>query len=310
MIPETASITALVPYFGGKRSMAQAIVEELGKHAAYWEPFCGSMATLMAKPVSAHETVCDLYGDLTNLAMVVASDACAVLYDRLVRTLCNEALFLAAKERVAEDWENVPASPREVQDVHVERAYWYFVAAWVGRSGCAGTRRVNYQMAVRWTPGGGAGGVRFASATDSLPWFHQRLRNVLILRRSAFDVLPRIEDLPTVAIYADPPYLMNTRGAGRKSGPGGGGSNYLYDFKAEDHVRLAEELRRFKKARVVVSYYADPALEELYPGWTVVDHCRQKNLHVQNRRGAGLCEAPEVLLLNGPSYAKREGLFA
>jgi len=59
-----------------------------------------------------------------------------------------------------------------------------------------------------------------------------------------------------------------------------------------------------------VSYYDAPELAELYPAWTVRKCYRQKNLHVQNRRAEGKCEAPEVLLLNGPSFsAAQDTLF-
>ncbi len=309
---EKPPITAIAPWFGSKRGLGDRIVEQLGPHNYFLDPMCGSMSILFAKPPSSIETVCDLHGDLTNLAMVLASDACAVLYDRLARTLDAEEIFRAAKRRVEEDWEDVPADPGAVGAAHVERAYWYFLAAWAGRNGCAGTRRVNYQMAVRWTNRGGSGATRLASAIDSVPWFHTRLRGVLILHRSVFDVLPKIEDAAGVAIYADPPYLMHTRSMGRKA-LRGSGSHYLHDFTPADHARLAAELRRFRKARVVVSYYADPLLADLYPGWTQVDCTMNKNLHVQNRKGSTKCDAPEVLLLNGPSYAagdmKESGLF-
>ncbi|HUX00596.1 MAG TPA: DNA adenine methylase [Phycisphaerae bacterium] len=304
-------ITAIAPWFGGKRGLAGTVVEELGVHSAYWEPFCGSCAILFAKPPSSHETVIDLHGDLTNLAMVIASDQCGRLVEGLRHTLCCENLFRTAKQFLEADDTCPPASPQLVGPSHVARAYWYFVIAWVGRNGVAGTRRVNYQMAVRWTPGGGHGGQRFASAVDSLPWWHRRLRRVLILNRDAFEVIPRIEDVPGVAVYCDPPYFMDTRGTGRQRGPSGGGSNYLHDFAEADHARLATELARFSRARVVVSYYDSPALAELYPpgGWTKRAVYRPKNLHVQNRRGSSKCTAPEVLLLNGPSYAMGDDLF-
>ncbi len=35
-------VRALAPWFGGKRTMAPAIVAELGPHTQYFEPFCGS----------------------------------------------------------------------------------------------------------------------------------------------------------------------------------------------------------------------------------------------------------------------------
>ena len=62
-------IGAIAPWFGSKRSMAPIIVSELGPHSAYWEPFCGSMAVLMAKPPCIMETVNDLHADLINLAI-------------------------------------------------------------------------------------------------------------------------------------------------------------------------------------------------------------------------------------------------
>lgn len=298
-------IGALAPWFGGKRNLAAEIVAELGAHSAYWEPFCGSSAVLFAKPESAMETVNDLHGDLTNLLRVVASDACFGLYERLLRTGCAEVLFDEAKQRIA------VAGPGDEPDA--DRAYWYFLVSWMGRNGTAGTRRINYQMAVRWTANGGHGPRRFASVVESLPWFHRRLRNVLVLRRDAFEVLAKIEDAPGTALYVDPPYLMETRGLGRRGGRDGG-SAYKHDLSAGDHERLRDALSRFLKSRVVVSYYDSPKVRDLYGRWTVRQVYRMKNLHVQNRRGASKTLAPELLILNGPSLAaadmEESGLFA
>ncbi len=283
-------IGAVSPWFGGKRSLAPTIIEELGKHRAYWEPACGSMAVLLAKEPSSHETVNDLHGDIVNLARVIQSDAAVALYDRLQRTLMAEPLVQEAGKYMA--------TPYESDTIDSDRAYWYFVASWAGRNGVAGTKRTNYQMAVRWTAGGGSGAVRFRSAVESLPWWHRRLQSVEILRRDLFQVLPRIADAEGTVIYLDPPYL---KGGGRS-----GSQDYLYEFGGGDHSNLAKELCRFEKARVVVSYYDDPQLNDLYPGWTKRLVYRQKNLHVQNRRGSQKYTAPEVLLINGESYATGE----
>ncbi len=116
-------------------------------------------------------------------------------------------------------------------------------------------------------------------------------------------MLPKIDDAPGVAIYADPPYLAETIGA----------SKYVHDFTVADHAKLAEQLRRFTAARVVVSYYASPKLAVLYPGWTQIDCSRHKHLHVQNKRGSTRSEAPEVLLVNGSAFESAklaEDLFA
>lgn len=42
-------VGALLPYYGGKRTLAPRIVAELGRHRAYWEPFMGSLAVLDAE---------------------------------------------------------------------------------------------------------------------------------------------------------------------------------------------------------------------------------------------------------------------
>ena len=196
----------------------------------------------------------------------------------------------------------VPDSPGQVNVFHVERAYWYFVVSWMGRNGVSGTKRDNYQMAKRWTVGGGGGAVRFRSAVESIPPWHERLKKIEIYRMNGFDLLAKLEDHPGLAIYCDPPYFKYGAKAGR-----GPKDSYEHDFGPEDHTRLAESLNRFKEARIVLSYYADDRLAELYPSekWTHRDMTMRKNLTQSNRRGtARNVEAPEVLLINGPSFAE------
>jgi DNA adenine methylase len=302
---------AIAPWFGGKRTLAPVIVEELGKHRAYWEPFCGSMAVLLAKDPCQQETVCDLHADLTNLARVLAGpETSQGLYKMLQRLLCAEELFEGSRRYLAYNSE-----PGDEPDVM--RAFHYFAFSWLGRNGLAGTHRaLTSALALRYTPGGGSPTVRFASAVDSIPAWHERLRRVLILRRNAFDILPELPDDEDVAIYADPPYLLDTRSAGASKEQG---SKYVHDFEPglpaepsglfgggeekrpkDPHERLAKILRRFKKARVVISYYDSPRLLELYPGWVIRHLEANKNIASQNRRDQdGRTEAPEVLVLNG-----------
>jgi DNA adenine methylase len=55
------------PYFGGKRSVASGIWERLGTPAQYIEPFCGSLAVLLAAPKpAALEVVNDGSGFIAN----------------------------------------------------------------------------------------------------------------------------------------------------------------------------------------------------------------------------------------------------
>lgn len=289
--PSTMKIGALAPWFGGKRTLAPEIIRELGPHSSFWEPMVGGFALILNKPRASHETVNDLHGDVINLARVVQDDdAGPWLFERLQRTVLAEP-FLAEC-----DWQVRYSEPPDTVDPG--RAYAFFVSSWGGRNGECGLEKSERgrTVAVRWSASGGAAGVRFKAAVDSIPAWWERLRSVLILRRDAFEVIEQIKDDAKTAIYLDPPYLEKS-------------DRYLHDFEnnggnglmPDDHQRLADSLSRFRRARVVVSYYAHPRLAALYPGWTVIDCSRAKNLSGQS---GGASVAPEVLIVNGPSYAE------
>ncbi len=277
---------AIAPWFGGKRTLAPVIVEALGAHKSYIEPFCGSMAVLMAKEPAGYETVNDLHGDLVNLAWCLQHPRLAEdLYERMGRTLVCEGLM--------EEWRAVVDQPIDTAGgADVDRAHAYLALAWMGRNGTSGLERQNFQIAVRWTPTGGSATTRFRSATESIPAWHERLRNVVILRRDGFKVIQSVADRADTAIYCDPPYLRDTRS--------GSNSDYLHDFKEPEHLMLRDLLARFERTRVVISYYDSPSLRELYGGgrWRIISVEASKMLSRQNRRGAADDAAPEVLIVN------------
>ncbi len=246
-------IKALAPWFGSKRNLAPTIVKLMGEHRVYWEPFCGSMAVLLAKPPCEMETVNDLHGDLINLAKVIQDKELGFqLYDKLSRTLYAEQLFREAKERWISG-DGIYGAP------DIDRAYDYFVASWMGINGFSGTKRNNYQFALRWCVGGGQGATRWMNVVGSVPAWHKRIQNVVIINRDAFKILENIKDETGVAIYIDPPYFIFDKG-----------SKYTHDFEDENHVELRDLLDRFKKARVIVSYYDHPKVEMLYMGWNKI----------------------------------------
>jgi DNA adenine methylase len=289
-------VTAIAPWFGSKRTLAPVIVAELGPHHTYFEPFCGSMAVLLSKPKVRMEAVNDLHGDLVNLARVIQHPVLgAMLYRRCRRTLMCEQTFREAAER----WK-ARGIPPAADEPDLERACDFFYTSWVGRNGVVGTQSFNQGFAARYTPGGGHGGTRWQSAVSSIPAWRERLRDVTVLNRDGFELIEKISDEDGVAVYCDPPYIVK-------------GAEYVHDFDAGDHDRLALLLSRFVRARIVVSYYDHPRLAELYPvskGWTVVEKPVTKAMVCGNGRGGGAVVAPEVLLINGESVTERGGLFA
>ena len=285
-------VNAVVPLYGSKRQMAATIVDALGPHTAYLAPFVGSCAVEFVKPPCRMEVLNDLSGKLINLIRVVQRDELAPsLFDRLARTVFCEELYrdsvakLAAGDAGGLPWAVYDDLPSlEWAYPSLEWAYHYFVASWMGRNGLAGTTlELKSGFCVRYTSGGGDPAQRFRQAVESLPGWWARLRNCTILRRDGIELCERFEDRAGSVVYADPPYLSKQ-------------ATYTHDFTEDDHKRLAAALCRFRETRVVVSYYADSRLAELYPGWRVIPVAVRKNLAVR----AGNEPAPEVLLVNQP----------
>lgn len=284
-------ITALAPWMGSKRQLAPRIVEALGDHNAYFEPFCGSCAVLFAKPAVKHEVVNDLNRDLSNVSAVLQSRPLASdLLGRLHFTIASEELYRESRSAVLE--------PYAGRLGNVERAYHALVTWWLGRNGMAGTRKSRTSFSARFTKRGGSGGVRFRSMIQSVPMWVRRLEKVDVLNRDAFEVIEKIADEAKTAIYCDPPYIEKS-------------AEYEHDFEGADHERLAELLSRFRKTRVVVSYYPDPRLDTLYPSerWQRQEIIVTKNIRNTNTRGSFGRKATEVLLINQPT-SQNQGLLS
>lgn len=291
----SAPITALVPWYGSKRTMAPKIVEVLGKHKGYLEPMAGSMAVLFAKPRAALEMVNDLHGDLINLARVVASARWVELVKMAEQTLTCAAFCHEFKTALDATPATVAPSVLEVDNCHLERAWQYLTVSWLARNGISGLATTESSPARRWTVNGSSTGSRWTGVAQSIPDWHERLRGVLIDSLDAFSILEKVDDSPEWTIYLDPPYFRK-------------GATYLHDFNPSDHSRLAEALKRFRKTRVVISYYDEPEIRQLYGGWWFHECPMNKNLASQSRRDAAAkVTAPEILIVNQP--AKPAGLF-
>lgn len=270
----------LVSWYGSKAEMAEAIIDYLGPHRAYYEIFAGSMAVLLSKPAAPHEHVNDLHGDLINLARVVASDDAYALFERCTRTLACETLFREARQRVIEAADRSP----------LDRAYDFLLYSSIGTQGRNGTGNTAHGWEFQCPPVNTAS-TRWESVVKSIPAWYERLRHVTISSMDVFDLLTQIEDRPDVAIYADPPYVYGT--VDRR---------YLHDFAPEDHERLAIGLGRFASAKVVVSYYDHPLVRDLYGDaarWQIIDASKRKSMS----RTASTAEkrnvvSPEILILN------------
>lgn len=217
--------------------MAPKIAELLPAHDHYVEPFAGSLAVLLAKEPVGWETVNDLDGDLVNFWRV--------LRDRPEEL--ERAAMLTPHSR--EEYE----TSKTLEGDDLERARRVWVRLTQGRSNSmkpTGWRfRADASMGTSLPDYVDAYARRLHGAAD-------RMRRVSVENRDAIAMIEQYGSEHTVCIYADPPYLGSTRA-----------SNYAHEMLEDDlHVQLAEALRGCK-ASVVLSGYASPLYEELYPGW-------------------------------------------
>lgn len=256
------------PYFGGKGTLAPWIVSLLPEHGHYVEPYCGSLAVLLAKPPSRMETVNDL-----DHALMVFWRVLRERPDDLARVCAltphSRAEFEAAYEETGCD------------DLELARRIW--VRLTQSRSGTL--RRSGWRHYV--APG------QCISMPDYLDGYRdrlapvaERLMKVSLESRPALEVIASYGSRPDVLLYVDPPYVGSTRGWG---------NNYRVEMKTEaEHRELAAALWDCSAA-VVLSGYPSPLYDELYEGW----HREQLGASTGNGR-SGEQDRVEVLWSNRP----------
>lgn len=272
----------ICPGFGSKRELAPQIVAHFGPHDQYWEGFGFSLAVLMAKPECRHEVVSEKNTDVANLIRCLSrTDDALNLYHRTVTHPVSESQFRSAAERVS------LCKFDENRHDPIQRAFDFLLVSWQGPSGLAGTTR-KPRFAVRNTTSGGTVAARWKAVAESIPAWHERLRNVEFRCRDAFELIEAMPDREGTVGYMDPPYTHDSRSAG----------SYLFDFTDSDHERLAAALGRFKKSKVVVSLYDSADANRLYDGWHKVQLSAPRKMKHVTGGTQDRVEAGEVLFIN------------
>jgi len=223
-------------YYGGKMTLAPQIAQLLPAHDHYVEPFAGSLAVLLAKEPSQAETVNDLDGDLVNFWKVLRDQPEAL------ERLAALTPYSRAEYEISKSLDGA---------TDLERARRILVRLNQGRS--------NSMQPHGWRSGRKGSpsmGHQFKNRAARITPTAERIAAVVIENRDAIEMIRDYGREPSVCVYADPPYLGSTRA-----------SNYRHEMLEDDlHVKLADALRNCK-ASVVLSGYASPLYEELYPGW-------------------------------------------
>lgn len=263
-----------IKWHGGKFNLAKRIIELFPPRAKnpnapadndsgwvhYVEPYFGGGQVLFANdPEGISEVANDLNGRLTNFWRVLAHDEFfGELQRRMEATPFSEREYGRAASHkcwTGHDWQD---EQRTMPCVDCAEAF--FIHCRQSMSGRMDsfapltrnrTRRGMSEQASAWL-----------NSIEGLPSAHARLKRVVILNKPALEVIKQ-QDGPRTLVYADPPYLHETRVTT---------GEYEHEMTEADHAALLNVLGDIK-GRFILSGYPSGLYEaaELRNGWRHVD---------------------------------------
>lgn len=232
---------AVFKYPGSKWSIASWIIDHFPQHHSYLEPFFGSGAVLFTKQRSPIETVNDLDGDVVNLFDWIRKDP---------ERLAQEIYWTPYARQV---YDNAAAAYRTETD-SFRRAVYFLTKMMMGHGFRTNEIKVGWKNDIQGREAAYAA-KGWCDTPERIKADAERLRGVQIENRSAAEVISRF-NFPNVLIYADPPYLLNTRY----------GKQYKCEMTAEDHADLLDLLKAHK-GPVLLSGYDSDLYNDALRGW-------------------------------------------
>lgn len=265
-------------YFGGKLSTAKQIVAMLPQHEHYVEPFCGSLAVLLAKTRSRMETVSDLDGELVNFWRVLRDQPAAL------ERLCALTPHSRAEQAASYDLNGAG---------DLERARRVWVTLTQGRSGLRRRTGWRYYIDPRGSHSSMAGYV--SAYVERLYPAAERIAGVSLECKPALDLIEAYGRHAGNLLYCDPPYLGSLRTWG---------SSYQHELRTEEEHRDLASALSTARAAVVLSGYPSALYDDLYDGW------HRTEIPAFNGNAAGGRERTEVLWSNRPFPVMQADLFS
>lgn len=245
-------------------------------HKSYLEPFFGSGAVFFNKPPSTYETINDLDGLVVNF-FKVCRDWPEELASAVYFTPFARDEFLSVQEA---------AAGKEIQLTGdaIEDARRFLVRCCQG-FGSKLSDRVGWKNTKQ--PVGPYNARIWDKMPEAILTATSRLKNAQIENTDAIQLIQDYRN-PDTLIYADPPYLGNTRNGKRM---------YRREMmESEKHISLLLALKQHT-GPVIISGYDNQLYDEYLTGW-------RKEYHIGRSNAGG--KRQEVLWLN---YAGQQTLF-
>jgi DNA adenine methylase len=268
----------IVRYHGGKFLLADWIISYFPEHKGYIEPFGGGASVLLKKPRSYFEVYNDLDDEIVNVFRVVRDNG-AELLRRLELTPFSRVEY--RNTFCMEDKDPVERARRSVF-----RSFAGFGSAAMSKPGTgfrSNSNRSGTTPAIDWR-----------NYPEHISNFIERLRGVIIENKSYESVIKQ-HDAGGVLIYADPPYVHETRSKDKPD-------EYKFEMTNEEHEILLERLKS-AIGFVIISAYETDLYNDILKGW----HKEKKTIKISGK------ERTEILYISPncpkPTTYKSNTLF-
>lgn len=233
--------SAALRYPGSKWSLAQDIVSQFDAHYHYVEPYFGSGAVFFSKPVSPHELINDMNGLVVNLFRVLRDQTDDLLF-ALEATPWSRDEYDASHVLTGNALEDARRFVTRIWQAHASDLAKK--TGWKNR----GSKQPARGMSVRWQ-----------RVPAELAELAMRLKDAEIENRPAIDVMQRFATSDTL-IYADPPYLMETRTQ----------KMYAHEMSVDEHLEMLDVLSSHPGPVVISGYENSIYDKHLRRGWKTV----------------------------------------
>lgn len=244
-----SKLTKPLKYPGGKHYLAKEIINlfpSRDKYNTYVEPYCGGANVLLEHdPTDKSEIINDLNLSLTHFWRVLQNPDLFWDFKRILEvTPFSEIEFQNAIQNLSLFEENNT----------VRNAVDFFIA-------CRQSRAANFKGFATLTKTRLRRGMNeqvsaWLAAIAGLPEICDRLRRVLILNRSALEVIQEFDNSHTV-LYLDPPYLHETRTCDKL---------YYYEMSKQDHIELLDVVTK-SKSFILLSGYPNELYTSKLKDW-------------------------------------------
>ena len=234
----------ILNYPGSKWSSAEIIINLFPEHKSYLEPFAGSLAVFFNKPKAILETINDIDGRLVNLWKVMRNQP-----DELMRA-AHMTLYSREEYELS----------KSIAENPLEDARRMLVRCWFAVGGKTNAD-VGFRRNISWN--GPYNTYEWSDMPNRIQAAAERLKDAQIERKDALVLLKEMNDKDTL-VYADPPYLHETRVS----------RHYANEVDTAYHIDLLDILKDYK-GHVILSGYESKLYDEALMDW--------KKSHLINR---------------------------